>query len=181
MSNVSDKARVSILLAEYAVFDPSNQKTTMLGVGLGIMQGNTLPNLPYDVVNPNQLVMTPPFSVVAAVAVPAEYQGEEYALSLDLRDDSGEVVTIEGPNGAEKMRITQLIQVEAPHIPNVRLPRYAHSARYQVIANFTPGLVLPSNAAYKWTVELDGNPRGDWQADFYLLNPTMLGRGPVIG
>lgn len=181
MSNASDSAQVSILMSDYAVFDPSNQKTTILGAGIAILQGQPISGLTYDHTAPNQVVATPPFSVVASVFIPSEYTGEEYALSLDLRDSAGNVISIPGEHGEEKMRITQLVQVEAPHIPGVRIPREAHKARYQMVANFANGLPLPSNKTYCWTVEIDGNKEAYWQTDFYLFSPHVNGRGPVIG
>lgn len=162
---ISDDVLVTVLLADYVGVDASG-KVNAIGAGFGVAG-----------LSPNGL--TAPQHVAVLVDVPGGYAGEETSVTLELRNDrTGQVVSLPSPSGqAEAVRISQLMQIQAPERPGVYLPRDVR-VRQHLLVNFGNGLPLSPGTSYQWRVDVDGVHRQDWGAFFYVLGPPP---GPVIG
>ncbi len=123
---------------------------------------------------------TPPFAVAVTVEAPAKYVGQEFALSIELRDETtGTVVTMAGPSGQpEALRVQQVAKFDrALPPPGFYVPGELPT-RFQVNLGFSNGLPLRQSASYAWRVELDTQHRKAWVARFCVPGPPP---GPVFG
>lgn len=122
---------------------------------------------------------TAPQHVAVLVDVPARYAGQEFPLSLELRDaDLDTVVQLPGPAGQlDAMRIQQLVKGERPVVPGAYLPDDL-PVRIQLTLGFTNGLPLTPGRKYVWRAEIAGQHRKDWSARFYVPGPPPP---PVFG
>lgn len=122
---------------------------------------------------------TPPQHVAVMIDVPNKYAGEEFALSLDLRNETtGDVVQIATPSGQlEALRLQQVVRVEKPSLQGIYLPSDL-TCRAQVSIGFPVGLPLTPGNTYAWHLQIDGQHRPGWNVRFHVLGPPP---GPVFG
>jgi hypothetical protein len=162
---LAQDAQVSVLLADYIGLDAAG-KINALGAGFtvtGVANG-----------------LTPPQHVAALIDVPSSYAGQDFALSVQLRDETvGRLVQVPGQSGLlEALRMQQVARAERPNAgPGVHLPQTMF-ARVQVALAFPMGLPLVVGNYYAWQVEIDGQSQPHWQARFYVAGPPP---GPVFG
>lgn len=160
---VSDDARASLLLADYANTD-AVKKVNILGAG-------------WQVTGLTPMGLTAPQALVVLVEVPQQHFEEEFAVSVTLRDEAGEVVKLTGQLGAvEALRIQQIVKAERPNMPGVIIQAKLWS-RVQVIFNFAHGLPLAAGKSYMWELEIDGHHDPQWSAGFLVGGPPE----PVVG
>ncbi len=164
---VHDESLVVVLLADYVGIDAGG-KINALGAGFTI----TLP-----LANGQ----TAPQHVVALVDVPGKYAGQQFAFSIELRDEStGQAVQVPtGPGGQlDALRVQQVADVVKPPVP----PGYATPpdviCRVQVALGFQGGLPLQPGRTYRWQVQIDGKDKPGALARFHVLGPAP---GPVFG
>lgn len=167
MSDVGERSRVSVLLADYAAADAVG-KVNVLGVGWSI-----------TALNP-QSGTTTPQTVVVMVDSPPDLYGEDFALSLTLRNSDGHPVEVPGPTGApQAMRVGQNVHIDEPAFPpGTNVPRHTMWAHTQVLLNLGNGIPLPPGHLYTWSVDIDGTHRTDWEVSFFVVAPPSL---PVFG
>lgn len=167
MSSISSTARVSLFVADYAAPD-AIQKLNILGAGWAV-----------TAVNP-ETGLTAPHAVVAFIDVPPEHYGEEFAVTLTLRDSAGQPVKVPGPTGqVEPMRIAQTLRVEEPQFPpEFNVPRRTVWSHTQVALNMSNGIPVALGQLYTWTLDIDGNGHPAWSVSFYVPGPRP---GPVFG
>jgi len=160
-----DEARVTVLLADYVAVDAGG-KLTAVGAAF------TLTGLQPD-------GHTPPMHVAVLVDVPGPLVGQDFSMSVSLRDDeSGAPVLVPGPSGEpEPLRIAQVMRAQPPNVPGLQLPP-SLPGRVQVVLGFPAGLPLEVGHSYRWSVELDGASRPEWSAPFHVPAPAP---GPVFG
>ncbi len=160
-----DDARVTLLLADYVAVDASG-KLTAVGAAF------TLTGLGPD-------GHTPPMHVAVLVDVPAHLVGQDFAMSVELRDDgSGAPVLVAGQDGEpEPLRVAQVMRAQPPAVPGLQVPASA-PGRVQVVLGFPGGLPLEIGHSYRWSVELDGATRPEWSVVFHVPSPAP---GPVFG
>lgn len=164
MTDISDNARVKVLLADFASQDASN-KINLLGAN-------------WSITGLQQTGLTPAQSLVVFVDVPSRFYGEDFAVSLTLVDEAGDPVTVPSPSGEmQALRVQQLARAERVVMPGANLPPDL-PGRVQVVLNFTNGIPLTPGRNYRWRVEIDGNTNAQWEVDFYVVGPPP---GPVIG
>lgn len=158
-------ARAYVLLADHIAVDGAG-KINALGVG-------------FTIVGSNPQGATSAQSVAAVIDVPARYAGEQYAISLELRDETaGHVVAIASEAGkAEALRVQQIVIANKPQLSNVFIPDSVQ-CRSQVVLAFPTGLQLTHGHSYQWRLEIEGQHRPGWSADFFVAGPTP---GPVLG
>jgi len=146
MSEISDTARVSVLLADFANVDGSG-KLNLIGGGVAI-----------TVIDP-QTGQTAPLSLVVLAAVDPKFVGQQYALEIGLyADDDGQLVTLPGPVASSPMRIAQPVSVQSPTgQPGAYLPPGSVWPATQMIVNFSGGLALSAGRAYEWRATIDTN------------------------
>lgn len=165
MSRVADLARVAVLLADYAAPDPSG-RINILGAGWNVTGANPTTG------------QTPQQSLVVLLDFPPELYGEDFTLSLQLRDSAGALVELPGPTGQpQPMRIAQVLRVEEPPAP-LGGPRNLLWAHSQTVFTLLQGLPLRPNELYTWCVEIDGDERPERAVSFYVAGPPPT---PVIG
>ena len=165
---IRDDATVKLILADYISVDAGN-KLNALGVGWTVsgVQANGFTVQQY---------------LAVLVDVPSTYVGQEFALEIDLFDETaGSVAQVPGPLGAsgslEAMRIGQLAKVEPPLAPGAYLPPTMFS-RTQALLGFQSGLPLTPGHLYAWRVSIDGEGRRDWVARFLVAGAPPP---PVFG
>lgn len=170
MSDVSDAARVQILLADYAAVDGGG-KVNALGVGFQ-----------FAILQPTGA--TAPQSVTVLVDVPASFGGSDMAFELTLYDEADDVVQTPGPLGqGGAIRLAQNVTLQevnasSLNLPQYRFPRESLWCRHQVVANMQNGVPVQAGQAYEWRVAIDTVTRADWAARFYVPAPAG---GIVIG
>lgn len=122
---------------------------------------------------------TPPQSVAAVIDVPSRHAGAEFAVLLELRNETADtVVQLPGPSGKpEALRIQQLVQAKRPQVQGAYVPE-SMFCRVQVMLNFANGLPLAPSTLYAWRLEVDGQHRKGWRAQFYVPGPPPA---PVVG
>ncbi|MCW2545505.1 MAG: hypothetical protein JWM40_3057 [Frankiales bacterium] len=164
-----DDARVTLILADYIGIDAGG-KANIIGAGFTITGATGLPAGGIVNVAMHLLVM---------IDLPAKYAGKEFALGMELRDDTtGEAVKVPGPTGQiDTMRIQQIVKGDRPVVPNVYLPE-GLPIRVQMNIGFPTGIPLPAGHSLHWRVEIDGQHRKDWVAGFHLVGPPP---GAVFG
>jgi hypothetical protein len=160
-----DDALVTVLLADYVAVDAAG-KLTAVGAGF------SLSPLQQD-------GHTPPMHVAVVVDVPSTHLGQDFSLSLSLRDaDSGAPVLVPGPSGSpEPLQIGQVMRAQAPAAPGMHLPSTL-PGRVQIVLGFLQGLPLEAGRTYRFAVELDGGSRPEWSASFHV---PAAPPGPVFG
>lgn len=163
MSRIAESARVTVLLADYANADTAG-KVNALGAGWAITG-----------VDP-QTGLIAPQTLTVFVDTPPELYGEEFTISLGLRDADASPVTIPGPDGApQTLRLTQTMRADEPLLPaEMNVPRHTVWAHSQVIATFPSGLPLTGGQTYRWVIELDGKTSDQWTVPFYVPLPRSL-------
>jgi len=164
MSEVSDAAIVSILLADYAAADAAG-KLNVIGGGITII-GLTSTGT------------TSPFSVVVTITVPPQLYNAECAVELQLEDSAGEIVALPGPAEPQLMRIGQSIAFDEPTHKGAPVPRRTLRSRQQFVLNFAAGLPLTLGLKYTWRVKIDATSRDSWTEEFFVPGPVP---GPVLG
>lgn len=163
--SIFQDAHVVVFLADYVGIDTSS-KINALGAGF------TLSGWQNGVAAPQH--------VAVMVDVPGKYVGQEFALTLELRDETADrAVQVPGQSGQlEALRMQQVARVEPPvAAPGIYLPQ-AMFSRTQVVLGFPTGISLAPSNFYAWRVEIDGQTRKDWRAPFYVPGPPP---GPVFG
>jgi hypothetical protein len=164
MSQIGDAARVSVLLADYALTDAIN-KVNVLGAGWAVTG-----------LEP-QTGMTAPQCLVVLIDVPPAHYGESFTVGIQLRDSSGGLVEMPGPAGQlQPLRIAQISRVEEPTVPGV--PRGILWAHSNFVFSLVNGLPLRPDEMYTWHVEIDGEERSHWAASFFVAAPVPP---PVVG
>lgn len=163
--SIFTESHAVVFVADYASGDAAG-KINALGVGFRVTG-----------VQPNGL--TPPQTVVVLIDVPSKYIGDEFPVSVDLRrDDTGELVKMQGPTGqAEAMRIQQMVKVEAASVPGVYIPS-GLASRVQLVYAFATGLALQPGVTYRWGLEIEGQANKNWRALFHVAGPPPP---PVLG
>jgi hypothetical protein len=173
MSEVAKTARVNLLIADYAAIT-ANGIADLLHAGVAVFYAGRVETPQFEAYS------TPGFSVYASIACEPKYIGEEYACSLELRDDSGEVINMPEARNGEKMRLSQILKVEEVQAPNLFIPKGALWPTYQFVWSFPTGMLLEPNKAYSWTVTLDGEVAASYF--FYLGIPGQgnQSKSPII-
>ncbi|MTD16661.1 hypothetical protein GIS00_22250 [Nakamurella sp. YIM 132087] len=168
MSEVHDRARLSMVLADYAVTDPLG-KLHMVGGGLQLLgrdrnTGNTAA-----------------FALVVSMSFPPEVFHEQYAFEVVLEDLTGSPVELphqQPGSSSPVVRFGQSLQVEEPNFPGSGLPRRTLPGRTNVVLYFNTGLPLPAGQALVWRARIDGESKPDWVLPCWVPGPPST---PVIG
>jgi hypothetical protein len=174
MGDLFDHARVVVLLADYIGIDAGG-KVNAIGAGF------TLTQLQPTGLSPSEGAagVTGAMHLIALIDVPSKYAGHEFAVSLELRDDSADTaVKLPSPTGVpEPLRIQQMVKAERPSLPGAYLPSDV-PCRVQLSLGFPNGLPLTQGGFYSWRLQIDGRDRKDWRAAFHVLGPPPP---PVFG
>ena len=161
MSEISDKASVTVLLADFANADAVGK--------LNVIGGN------WTITGLQPSGLTAPQSVVVMIDVPSTLAGQSFALAVVLADDTNNPVQLPGQPGT--MRIQQLVQVQSPVLPGVQVPPDI-PCKVQMCFGFANGIPLEGGRSYRWLVEIDTNSRPEWAATFFVAGAPPA---PVIG
>ena len=164
--SLDQDARVRLLLCDYAQWDPASGKLHNLGGNIALL---ALP----DGVN------SAPLTLVVIVEVPLRYVGQNFSLSIELRDETtGSIVQVPDERGAlQAMRFQQVVQVPPLQLPGVTMPDDAFVANHTIV-NFGNGIGLQLGHSYEWRVQIDGQGRHGRALRFHALAPMAP---PVFG
>lgn len=159
-------AQATILIGDFINTDVGG-KVNAIGAGFQIM----------GLMQPQ--AVTAPFSLLVLIDVPQKYAGDEFAVSIELRDETlGKVVSFAGQGGqAEALRFQQIVLAQKPAVPNVYIPDVV-PCRAQLVLAFGNGLQLQPNHTYAWRLEVEGQTKPNWRSVFYIAGPPP---GPVVG
>ncbi len=145
MSEAAEAARVSMMLADFALVDDAG-KSNIIGGGVNILD--------YD---PTE-GLTSRFVFLLEIWVPADFCPVEIPCDIVLRNSDGSIVELPDPAGPQKMRIGQVITIEPPvvrgHVP--KHERDALEGRATYVLDFSTGLPLEPGHSYRWEVQLGG-------------------------
>jgi hypothetical protein len=151
LSDISDKAQVSVFVSDVAYLDPTSSRVSLLGAFANVLVGQKMDTQQGLV----SAVLTPSFGVFVSCAVPPNFIGTDFALSVDLRNEAGEIMSIPGMPSGDKLRISQVIQPAAVVLAGLSIRRDSVWPRNNIVLAFTGGLPLQPNETYKWVVEID--------------------------
>jgi hypothetical protein len=146
MSEISDTARTSILIADFANVDASG-KLNLLGGGVAITAIDSRSGT------------TAPLTLVVISSVDPRFIGEDYAIEVGLYSNDGQLVVPPGPvEGAQPIRFGRPVTVEPLRAPQGSyIPPGSVWPSTQLILNFQNGLPLATGRGYEWRVSIDGN------------------------
>ena len=150
MSELAKTARINLLIANYASLT-TDGAANMVQAGIGVLYASRVPNIQFEKYS------TPSFSVYTSISCDPKYIGEEYSCSLELRDDTGALLDMPDANNGAKMRLSQILTVQAIQVPNLVIPKGVLWPTYQFAWNFPTGIILEPDKAYSWTVTVDGD------------------------
>jgi hypothetical protein len=168
MSDVYDRASLSMYLADYAVTDQLG-KLQVIGGGLQVVSRD------------HQTGVTAAFALVVLITFPVELFQEQYAFEVVLEEANGGLVQLPTtPVGATSnvVRFGQSLTVEEPNLSRAGVPRRTLPATTQVVLYFNTGLPLPTARPLLWRAKLDGESRATWTLPFFVPSPPSA---PVIG
>ncbi len=161
MSEVHDRAELSMLLADFAITDQLG-KLHVVGGGLQLVNRDP------------QTGQTAAFALVVTMTFPAEVYQEQYVFEVVLEDDAGNPVQL--PTGV--VRFAQNLTVDEPTLSRAGVPRRALPAQTSIVLFFNTGLPLPAQQSLVWRARLDGESRPGWTLPFFVPGPRPA---PVIG
>jgi hypothetical protein len=162
MSDASDSAHVRIVIADYAVADPTG-KLTMVGAGIGITGINPATG------------QTAPLAVVAIIDFDPKFIGESPAVELALETSEGQLVALPGQPGP--LRVGTSEKLNPTLLPGANVPNHAVRPKATILMMFQNGLPLTAGTGYLWRVRVDQDTRPEWTETIYV--PTASA-GPVL-
>src|ERR1700712_1546625 len=168
MSEVFERASVSLILADYAVADQLG-KLQMVGGGLQIIGRD------------HSTGVSSAFALVVSLDFPAEVFNEQYAFEVVLEDTGGAPLELPSPPAgaiSPVVRFGQTLQVEEPNFRGSGVPRRALPARSHVVLYFNSGLPLPAGQVLVGRPRIDGESREEWTVPFFVPGPPPP---PVLG
>jgi len=168
MSEVFDKAAVSLILADFAVADQLG-KLQRVGGGLQLIGRD------------HTTGASAAFALVVSLTLPPDLFNEQYAFELVLGDSAGnplELAESAAVPGSRVMRFGQTLQIEEPNFRGSGVPRRALPTRSHVVLYFNTGLPLPPGRALVWRARIDGESKPDWTVSFFVPAPPAA---PVLG
>jgi hypothetical protein len=161
-------SQVVVLLADYIGVDAGG-KINALGAGFSMLH-----------MQPTGL--SGPMYMIVMIDVHAKYAGQQYAVSIELRNETtGQPVMLAAaPAGQlEPLRIQQVLSVQSPQgPPGFFVPVGSVPSRQLLPIAFQDGLPLEAGHMYAWKVQIDGQGRPGWESRFFVPGPQPP---PVIG
>lgn len=107
---------------------------------------------------------TPPAAVIVLMKVPWTETNKKHPMRLQLLDQDGQQVTIQGPDGnSQPVEIAGEFEVGRP--PGVP-PGSAIDNSLAV--NVGAGMPLTVGQTYVWRLEIDGEHQESWQRSFFV-------------
>jgi len=168
VSEVYEKASVSLILADFAVADQLG-KLQMVGGGLQLIGRD------------HNTGVSAAFAVVVSLTFPPALFNEQYAFEVVLEDSAGnplELAESAAVPGSRVMRFGQTLQIEEPNFRGSGVPRRSLPTRSDVVLYFNTGLPLPPGRVLVWRARIDGESRPDWTVPFFVPAPPPA---PVLG
>ncbi|MGF1663894.1 MAG: hypothetical protein ACFCVG_15780 [Kineosporiaceae bacterium] len=138
--------RVTLFLADAAQPEQATSKVHALGAGWSVTGSPT-----------------PPMAVVALIKVPWDQANTQHVARLELVDADGQPVTVQGPAGAQALKVEQVFEVGRP--PG--LPR-GIEIDHSICVNLGPGLPLQPGMSYQWRLTMDGDEDTAQVATFFI-------------
>ena len=163
---IYDDTNMFLLLADYIGIDTAG-KINAIGAG-------------FTLTGVQQNGLSAPQYLAAVIDIPGKYHGQQFAFSLELRDEStGRPVQLvtDTVGTLEPLRIQQVVSVTRPTPPNVYIPD-SMFARAQVTIGFPEGVPVKPGRTYGWHAQVDGQTRAGWSTRFHVPGPPPP---PVIG
>ena len=164
-----ERARVIVIVGDYIAADGTGK----LG-GLGVAFTST-PII--------QTGNTAPMTVAAIIDLPSSAVGQTVDVSFELYDlvanRTAQVPSADGQLGA--LRVQSPMQFAAiPPLPGYRVPDDMFT-RGQMVIGFPTGVPLTPGRAYEWRVQINGERRVGWAAQFLVaeLAPPLVWGGPA--
>ena len=165
MSDVGHSARVTIIVADYATVNESNNKFTIVGSGVSLVGFDS-----------RAIKRTAPLSVVAIATFDPKFLGESPVVELTLETTDGSIVELppgdDAPDGPPfPIHIKAGPEPLVPTVlPGYRLPYDAIRPKTQMMMQFASGLPLSFEHRYLWRVTIDGESRDEWTESLYVVD-----------
>src|SRR6476646_8561676 len=168
VSEVYEKASVSLILADFAVADQLGTLQIVVG-GLQLIGRD------------HNTGVSAAFARVVSLTFPPGLFNEQYAFEVVLEGPSGtptELAESSAVPGSRLMRSGQTLQIEEPNFRGSGVPRRALPTRSHVVLYCNTGLPLPPGQVLGWRARIDGESRPEWTVPFFVPAPPAA---PVLG
>lgn len=165
MSEIANAAEVNAIIADYAAADAIG-KLNVVGGGINL-------------IGQQPSGATAPFTVLIMVGVPSRFAGQEYALTVDLMNETmGRPVSVPSEDGPpQALRAQQVVTVPPLQVPPGFKPPKDAYVYHNVAMGFPNGIPLPAGNTYDFRVQIDGNVLNR-VIRFHILAADT---GPVFG
>jgi hypothetical protein len=151
--------RVQVLLADKGSTNGPAGTLNLLNVGWTQTILRAIPTGVPDV------GLTVPHAVAIFFEVEPKDCNHPIDLELELEDEDGKVVSVQGPAGPQEMRLKQPVTVKSPGGVPLGTPGTGNA-----LIEIFPGLPLKPGG-YRWKVRLGGRTHVDWFAAFRVMPP----------
>ncbi|HEX9467855.1 MAG TPA: hypothetical protein VGA11_05575 [Acidimicrobiia bacterium] len=101
-----------------------------------------------------------PFAIAVIIEVPWDQANKKHTFKLDLVDEDGQPVALEGPAGTTTLSVTGDFEVGRP--PGLR---EGTPLNFSVAINSGPVPLAPGRR-YSWMLSVDGHSDEDWPLSF---------------
>lgn len=166
MSDLSEQATLSLLLADYA---------SMSEVGKLNMIGGGVSAIGFDAV----AGVTNRFTLIASTHAPGRILPAEGAIDIGLYRE-GQLVEMEQPGGPQPLRIGQPVRLEKPTHAGISLShRDGLMTSHHILVDFSNGLPLNPDTLYEWRMKIDMDEDRTARFPFAVLGATVA--PPVLG
>ncbi len=156
--------KVYVLLAERGVQHPQTGLVSLLNVGWAVTQLRR-PLAPSPLPGGPLPMVTGPQTVVVLLEAELAMCNRPLLLEIELLDDDGAVVPVDGPGGLQAVRLEQQVVVPSPSGVPTGFP-----GRASTMMDVPVGLPL-APGVYRWQVKLNGRTEADWAASLYVAAP----------
>jgi hypothetical protein len=107
-----------------------------------------------------------PFAIAVIIEVPWDQSNQKHTFNLDLVDEDGQPVTVEGPAGTTSFSIAGDFEVGRP--PGLR---EGTPLNFPVAITSGPVPLAPGRR-YSWMLRVDGQGDEDWVLSFDVRAPS---------
>ncbi len=168
MSEVYDRASLSMSLADYAVTDQLG-KLHVIGGGLQVLSRD------------HRTGISAAFALLVSMTFSPDLYGEQFTFEAVLEEANGAPVqlgTASPGSLPDLVRFAQNMTVEEPNLDRWGAPRGAMPAHTQIVVYFNAGLPLPGGRPLLWRARVDGESKEIWTLPFFVPGPPAI---PVMG
>jgi hypothetical protein len=157
--------KIYVLLAERGTHNTDTGTLSLLNVGWAVTPLRRPPG--QLAADPAPGLVTGPYVVVVLIEAELGMCNRTLTLEVELLTEDGHVVAIQGPAGAQAVRLEQAIIVPSPPGVPTGFPGHATA-----MMELPTGLPL-APGIYRWQARVNGRVEDDWSAHFFVAAPPQ--------